>query len=84
MFTEYVYHDTEDHFSDRTSMIAGIATLLLNVDHDEDGILTSATLIEVKVGALTFTADQMAEAFGGKLVDSFERQIAEREADSYE
>jgi hypothetical protein len=36
------------------------------------------------VGALTFTADQMAEAFGGGLVDSFERQIAEREADSYE
>ena len=81
MCTEYVYHDTEDHFSDRTSMIAGIATLRLNVDHDDEGTLASATLIEVKVGALTLTANQMAEAFGGRLVDSFERQIAEREAD---
>jgi len=81
MYTEYVYHDTEDHFSDRTSMIAGIATLRLNVDHDDEGTLASATLIEVKVGALTFTADQMAEAFGAKLVDSFERWVADWEVD---
>lgn len=86
MFTEYVYHDTEDHFSDRTSMISGIATLRLDIDDDcsadiggRDGKVVSARLIEVKVGSLTFTADQIAEAFGAGVVARFESWVADWE-----
>ena len=83
---EYVHHDTEDHFSDRTSMIAGIATLRIDYDEDYsadiggvDGKIVSATLIEVKVGALTFTADQIAQAFGAGVVARFESWVADWE-----
>lgn len=87
MLTEYVEHDTEDHFSDRTSMISGMATLRIEFEEDFsadiggiDGHNCFATLISVKVGSTTFTANQLAEIFGAKLVDSFETQIAEYEA----
>lgn len=87
MFTEYVTHDTEDHFSDATGSISGMATLCLEFEEDYsadiggiDGLLCVATLIEVKVGNVSFTADQLAEIFGAKLVDSFETRIAEYEA----
>jgi len=87
MFTEYVYHDTEDHFSDRTSMISGIATLRLDIDEDYsadiggvDGHVCVATLIEVKVGNATFTAEQIAQMFGAKVVVEFENWVAEYEA----
>jgi hypothetical protein len=86
MVTEYVYHDTEDHFSDRTSMISGIATLRLDVEDEfsadiggVDGRVVSARLIEVKVGTLIFTADQIAEAFGAGVVARFESQVADWE-----
>jgi hypothetical protein len=86
MLTEYVYHDTEDHFSDRTSMISGIATLRLDVEDEfsadiggVDGRVVSARLIEVKVGTLIFTADQIAEAFGAGVVARFESQVADWE-----
>lgn len=86
MMTEYVYHDTEDHFSDRTSSISGIATLRIEFEEDfsadiggVDGHVCVATLIEVKVGNAMFTADQIAEMFGAKVVRQFESWIAEYE-----
>jgi hypothetical protein len=86
MLTEYVYHDTEDHFSDRTSMIAGIATLRIEFEEDfsadiggTDGQVMYATLIEVKVGSTTFTANQIAEIFGAGVVARFESWVAEYE-----
>jgi hypothetical protein len=86
MFNEYVEHDSEDFFSDRTSMIAGIATLRLEFEEDysadiggTDGHVCVATLIEVKVGNATFTADQIAQMFGAKVVVEFEKCVAEYE-----
>ena len=83
---EYVEHDTEDYFSDRTSMIAGMATLRIEFEEDYsadiggvDGHVCVATFIEVKVGNATFTADQIAEMFGAKVVRQFENWVAEYE-----
>lgn len=86
MLMEYVQHDTEDFFSDRTSMIAGMATLRIEFEEDysadiggEDGYVCVATLIEVKVGNTSFTADQIAVIFGAKVVVEFEKWVAECE-----
>lgn len=86
MFNEYVEHDTEDFFSDRTSMIAGMATLRIEFEEDysadiggEDGHVCVATLIEVKVGSTSFTAEQIAVIFGAKVVAQFESWVAEYE-----
>jgi hypothetical protein len=86
MMTEYVYHDSEDHFSDRTSMISGIATLRIEFEEDYsadiggvDGHVCVATMIEVKVGNATFTAEQIAQMFGAKVVVEFENWVAECE-----
>lgn len=86
MFMEYVHHDSEDFFSDRTSMIAGIATLCIEFEEDysadiggTDGHVCVATLIEVKVGSTSFTADQIAVIFGAKVVREFESWVAEYE-----
>jgi hypothetical protein len=86
MLMEYVQHDTEDHFSDRTSMIAGMATLRIEFEEDysadiggTDGHVCVATLTEVKVGNATFTADQIAQMFGAKVVVDFEKWVAECE-----
>ena len=84
---EYVYHDTEDHFSDRTSMISGIATLRIEFEEDYsadiggvDGHICIATMIDVQVGAKSFTADEIAEMFGVAVVARFESWVAEYEA----
>jgi hypothetical protein len=86
MFNEYVEHDSEDFFSDRTSMIAGMATLRIEFEEDysadiggTDGHVCVSTLIEVKVGNATFTADQIAQMFGAKVVVEFENWVAEYE-----
>lgn len=86
MFNEYVEHDSEDFFSDRTSMIAGMATLRLEFEEDysadiggTDGHVCVATLIEVKVGNTSFTAEQIAVIFGAKVVAQFESWVAEYE-----
>jgi len=86
MFMEYVHHDSEDFFSDRTSMIAGIATLSIEFEEDYsadiggiDGHVCVATLIEVKVGNARFTADQIAQMFGARVVVDFENSVAQYE-----
>ena len=86
MFMEYVHHDSEDFFSDRTSMIAGIARLSIEFEEDysadiggTDGHVCVATLIEVKVGNARFTADQIAQMFGARVVVDFENWIAQYE-----
>ena len=86
MLSEYVYHDSEDHFSDRTSMIAGIVTLRVEFEEDynadiggTDGHVCVATMIEVKVGKATFTAEQIAQMFGAKVVVEFENWVSEYE-----
>lgn len=86
MFTEYVEHDSEDFFSDATSTISGIATLRLDCSHQmngdiggHDGLHVEATFVSVKVGTMTFTADQIAEMFGAKVIAQFETWVAEYE-----
>ena len=86
MFNEYVQHDTEDYFSDRTSMIAGMATLRIEFEEDYsadiggvDGHICVARLIEVKVGNAVFTGEQIAQMFGAGVVSRFESWVAEWE-----
>jgi len=83
---EYVEHDTEDYFSDRTSSISGIATLRIEYEEDYsadiggvDGHICVATLIDVQVGNTRFTANQIAEMFGSGVVAQFESRVAEWE-----
>ena len=84
----YVYHDSEDHFADKTSCISGIVKLAIDWHSDFsadiggiDGNYCVATMIEVKVGTKTFTADDVAEMFGAKVVTDFEQWVAEYEAE---
>lgn len=82
-FTEYVEHDSEDFFSDAGSSISGMATLRLECSHQmngdiggHDGLHVEATFVSVKVGNATFTADQVAEMFGSKVIAQFETWVA--------
>ena len=84
--TDYVYHDSEDHFCDDKSCISGIAKLDIEWHSDfsadiggVDGHVCVATLIEVAVGNTVFTADQIAEMFGAKVIVQFENWVAEYE-----
>ena len=84
--TEYVYHDSEDYFSDEKSCISGMAKLAIEWHSDFsadiggiDGDYCTATLVEVWVGNAVFTADQIAEMFGAKVVVKFETWVAEYE-----
>ena len=86
MFTEYVEHDSEDFFSDGNGCIGGIATLRLECSHQmngdiggHDGLHVEATFVSLKVGNVTFTADQIAEMFGSKVIAQFETWVAEYE-----
>lgn len=85
--TEYVYYDSEDRFSDDKSCLGGMAKLAIEWHSDFsadiggiDGHFCTATLVEVAVGNTVFTANQIAEMFGSKLVVSFEEWVAEYEA----
>jgi hypothetical protein len=89
MFTEYVEHDTEDHFCDSDACIGGMALVRITCSHEmngdiggDDGRVVDATLIHVKIGGLIITADQLAEAFGAKFVVSFEDKVVEMENDA--
>ena len=86
MLMEYVEHDTEDHFSDTTGCISGMATLRIEFEEDYsadiggiDGHVCIATLINVQVGNRSFTADEIAEMFGAAVVTRFESWVAEYE-----
>jgi hypothetical protein len=83
---EYVYHDSEDHFSDTTACISGIATVRIEFEEDysadiggTDGHVCVATLTNLQVGTKSFTADEIAEMFGAAVVSRFESWVAEYE-----
>jgi hypothetical protein len=86
MLMEYVYHDSEDHFSDTTACISGIATVRIEFEEDysadiggTDGHVCVATLTNLQVGTKSFTADEIAEMFGAAVVSRFESWVAEYE-----
>jgi hypothetical protein len=86
MLMEYVSHDTEDHFSDATGCISGLATLCIEFEEDYsadiggiDGHICIATMTNLQVGTRIFTADEIAEMFGAEVVTRFESWVAEYE-----
>ena len=77
--------DSEDFFSDKGGCIGGMARLSIEAGHCMDADIggsdgwqvTSCTLLNITIGGLTLTADQLATAFGAKFVVSFEERVAE-------
>lgn len=81
--TRYIEVDTEDFFLDHEGCIGGTARLMveeynaLNADiGGHDGLHVEATLIELRIGELVLTAEQLADAFGAKMVFGFEQRVA--------
>jgi len=86
---DYVYYDSEDRFADSTGCISGIVKFEIEWHEDFsadiggiDGHYCVATMIDLKVASKTFTADDVAEMFGAKVVTDFEQWVAEYEEDN--
>lgn len=81
--TRYIEVDTEDFFCDHEGTIGGTARLMveeynaLNADiGGHDGLHVEATLIDLRIGGLILTAEQIAYAFGAKMVFGFQQRVA--------
>lgn len=81
--------DTEDHFCDTDACIGGIARVRIEGANEMNGDIGGwdgwhcyATLIDIRIGGLTLTAEQVATAFGAKFVVSFEERIANEQAEA--
>ena len=75
----YIEINTEDFFCDGEGTIGGTARMMIeeysayNADTGgHDGLHVEATLIEVRIGELILKAEQIADAFGAKMVFGFE------------
>ena len=84
--TRIIEVDTEDFFCGDEGTIGGIARVEILGQHEANGDIGGwdgwhvyATLIDLRIGGLTITADQLAAAFGAASVVKFEERIADEQ-----